>query len=382
VEIYPSWRATLDIARCLQKMLQGDHPAALAALEPALREIRLVEHRDWAWAAGCHVRVLTGLGRAYEAVELGLESMRVCEREQLNVGYSAQATAAALIAIGKPQQAAELADRLISDAAARGVSGIMLGSLLELRAQAAAACGDEAGLRAWLARCATAYRIDRNPALAARCQRLARGHAPDGPAQAASVATAASSHSATLSTVNSRLLECSDHATRARCVLGVLAERVQAERAYLYAERENRLRLLCGLPDDAPPDALAGAVERYLERAIEHDKATVMEELTGAAAHDVGSNATTNSLFDDAGSSVLAPASTVEPLLVHSSGLRLYPVLLEMQSGGERAIAGIATLAIRGDAFVPPPRVLLAVLASALLENDDVDPVTVIGTVA
>ena len=203
VKVYPGWHAILDIARCLQKTMQGDYPGALAALEPALQSTQPVEDRDWAWAAGCHVRVLTGLGRAHEAVEVGLRYMEVCEREHLNLSYSAQSTAAALIAAGKPQEAAALADRLVSDAANRGVSGITLGSLLELRAQAAAACGDNAGLREWTERCAAAYRIDRNPALAARCQRLPHVHlGPDGPTPQASAALAApATSSAALSSV-------------------------------------------------------------------------------------------------------------------------------------------------------------------------------------
>jgi hypothetical protein len=69
----------------------------------------------------------------------------------------------------------------------------------------------------------------------------------------------------------------------------------------------------------------------------------------------------------------------VAAVLAHHSGLRMYPLLLELHSAGERAIAGIATIAVRSDTFVPPPRALLEVVAAALLENDDVDAVTRIG---
>jgi hypothetical protein len=167
------------------------------------------------------------------------------------------------------------------------------------------------------------------------------------------------------------LLECSDQHGRVRCVLAVLAEHAQAERAYLHAEREGCLRLLCGMPDEAPPDALGGALERFLQREIEQDKATIIEEPTAAPAsgtETIGSGPETR----DATLAARTPA-----LLAHHSGLRMYPVLLETHGAdGEREIAGIATLAIRSEMFVAPPRALLAVLAAALLENDDVDPVT------
>jgi hypothetical protein len=54
----------------------------------------------------------------------------------------------------------------------------------------------------------------------------------------------------------------------------------------------------------------------------------------------------------------------------------MYPVLLETHGDGEREIAGIATVTVRRETFVAPPRALLGVLAAALLENDDVDAVT------
>jgi hypothetical protein len=175
-----------------------------------------------------------------------------------------------------------------------------------------------------------------------------------------------------LTSVHSRLLECAGHESRSRCVLALLAEHTQAERAYLHAERDGRLRLVCGMPDEQAPEALGGALERYLQGEMEQGRVTVLEELTAVAIP----NAPTLDTGFDTGSSELLAASPTNALLVHGSGMRMYPVLLETRNGGERVIAGIATLAVRSDAFTPPPSTLLAVLATALLENDDVDPVT------
>jgi hypothetical protein len=384
VKLYPSCQTILDIARCMQRTMQGDYPGALSTLEPALRQTRPLEHRDWAWAVGCHVRVLSELGRAQEAAELGLECLQVCEHEGLTLEYPARATAAALIAAGRAQEAATLTDRMIAHAKDRNISGIALGSLFELRAQAAAACGDGAGVRNWAARCAAAYHIERNPALAARCRRLMGRLAPDRARAAVAPAPAAGdaphTSNTALSSVYSRLLECPDQDSRARCVLAILAEHAQAERAYLHAEREGRLSLVCGMPDEPPPDALDGALERYLEREIEQDRATIMQQSAGAPALDVFTSS--SQTFDTGiatGNLERSTATPIAALLAHRSGLRMYPVLLETQGGGERVIAGIATLASRSESFVAPSRTLLATLAAALLENDDVDPVTRIG---
>jgi hypothetical protein len=378
VKLYPAWQAILDLARCIQSMMQGDYAGALAALEPALAAIKPTEHRDWAWVVGCHISVLTGLGRIQEAVALGRRCVEVCEREGLQVDLTGKPTAAALIAADEPQEAAALVERLLARARARNTSGITLGALFELRSQAAAACGDEDGARDWAARCAAAYHIDRNPALAARCRRLDRGIAPEPPAPSPATGGGAAFEvgGTALSSIHSRLLECPDRKSRASCVLALLAEHTRAERAYLHAEREGRLQLVCGLPDETPPDALGGALERYLQSEIEQERATIIEEPADSDMTQGMAPTLSTGFETGAGERSGAPISA---LLAHHSGLRMFPVLLETESGPERAIAGIATLAVRGDSFVPPSHTLRAVLAAALLENDDVDPVTRIG---
>jgi hypothetical protein len=129
---------------------------------------------------------------------------------------------------------------------------------------------------------------------------------------------------------------------------------------------------LCGIPNELPPEPLAGALERFMTRALEQDEVTVIEELTSAPV------ARTQTLETGTGTASVT-ATPLPALLAHQSGLRMYPLLLEAHSAGERAIAGIATIAVRSERFVPPPRALLEIVAAALLDNDDVDAVTRIG---
>jgi hypothetical protein len=137
----------------------------------------------------------------------------------------------------------------------------------------------------------------------------------------------------------------------------------------LHATHEGRLQLLCGIPNEAPPEPLAGALERYMKRELEQDTVTAIEEITSAPA--IGAFT-----LDTGTGTASVTAMPVPPVLTHPSGLRMYPLLLELHSAGERTIAGIATIAVRDDGFVAPPRALLEIVAAALLENDDVDAVT------
>src|SRR5690606_18944212 len=142
-----------------------------------------------------------------------------------------------------------------------------------LRAQAAGAAGDEAAHRRFAAECAAHYPLDRNPVLAARFRRLCRQPEPvEATTLAHEASDLTSNVSAALSVVHSRLYECSDDRSRARCALEILVEHVNAERGYLYGAREGRLSLLAGFPDAQPPLALPDALDRYLRGEIEQDK--------------------------------------------------------------------------------------------------------------
>lgn len=381
VKQYPAWQILADVARCLHRHMQGDHASALAALAPVLAAVRPGEHRDWAWAAACHVQVLVGLDRSPEAVEIGLEAMEVCEREALS-GHRrvAQATSEALIAAGRPQQAGELVDQLIDHAKSQGVRGIVLGSLYELRARAAVACEDGAAYRGFAERCAAEYRLDRNPALAARFQRLCRAAEPEGlqpPDAAVPWGSSSEAASAVLTSVHSRLFECPDRTSRTRCVLAILAEHANAECAYLYGERDGKLALLQSIAEAAPPPALGPALERYLQRELQQDEATVVDDVGSSRDDDLDSRSEApEASIATFGGSETWTAALDGALLVHASGLRIYPVLLVSSGGRERTIGGVAALASRSHDVPAPPSSLVAALAAALLDHDDVDPVT------
>ena len=165
------------------------------------------------------------------------------------------------------------------------------------------------------------------------------------------------SNVAGLSSIHSRLLECSDGAARAHCVLVILAEQVEVEQAFLFGMRAGRLTLLAALPDVPAPDGLQAAAERCFNGEI------VRPSLRPVAPER----------------EVADPITAVRVPLAHlieSDATRLYPVLLATRQSGEEVIAGVAALAISDLMFKAPPQELVESLASAFLEHDDVDAAT------
>jgi hypothetical protein len=370
-----NWEPLLHLSRCLHRHVQGDAAGALLALEPALAVVQPLKYRDWASIAAAHVHVLVSLGRIDEAVELGFRHMQVCQELELS-GYSrvAQATVEALIAAERAAEAIELTDALLADAEQRQVRGLALGALFELRARAAAASGDEPAFYDFCDRCAEEYHADRNPALAARYQRMFRDvqrrltqlHPANVNAFAVDP-TAGGSHSV-MSSVYSRLLECQDGAGRALCALTILAEHMGAAQGYLYCLRAGQLELVCALAEGAPPEGLLPMVEQCLARALEPSKP---RSDSGAGADSAASVPITHV---SARPEELGPGTVA--VLMETRVTTMYSILLASKSEGQLVIAGVAVLGIGSMQPRMPPDALVDSLASALLEQDDVDPAT------
>jgi hypothetical protein len=342
-ERQPAWISLRQVARSFYKHAQGDYAAAMAALEPLVNTVQPLRSRDWGVTQIAWVQALVGLERAAEAVQIGLAAMAVCSTHGITAyARIAQATADALLAAGRTEEACEIADDLIARAERGNIRGLVLGSLCELRARVAIATDDAESFERFSTRCAAEYHPERNPALAIRYQRLYRAYArkrlgevPLGaglPADGAAQTTA-------LQTVRSRLYECTNPIARADCVLSVLFEQIGAERGFLYLVRAGTLELVSAIPDAPPPANLQAELQHRLTREIDAESLAVD-----------------------------ADVSAVKPL-------QLQPVLLGSRSDGQYVIAGIAAVQLRDPSRLPD-LALVECLASALLENEDVDPAT------
>jgi hypothetical protein len=107
---YPRFRPLVGIARSRYLALQGDYQGALEALRPAL-ELKPGRHIDWAMGAGAHLIALLGLGRAQEAVDLGLRYIEDCKRERITPSHRhlMRVTSEAMSAVGRHAEAFQLA---------------------------------------------------------------------------------------------------------------------------------------------------------------------------------------------------------------------------------------------------------------------------------
>jgi hypothetical protein len=377
-ERFANWDTLMHVSRCLYRLVQGDAAGALHALEPALAVVKPLEYRDWASVGAAHVQVLVSLGRIDEALELGFRHMQVCKELQL-AGYVrvAHATIEALIAAERAEEAIKLTDELLVAAEQKQVRGLALGALYELRARAAAACGDEPAFYDFCERCAEEYHADRNPALAARYQRMFRdvqGRLQVPPANINAYPAEAGegdAHSA-LSSVYSRLLECVDSESRAQCALTILAEHMGAEHGFLYCLREGQLEMISSLAQIEAPPELQGLVDQCLASALDPEAVRNAEgegQGRGPSAEAAPITQVLPRAESDSGSASMA-------LSMHTRLATMYPILLKSKSEGESVIAGVAVLGISGQQPRMPPEALIDSLATAMLEQDDVDPAT------
>jgi hypothetical protein len=153
-----------------------------------------------------------------------------------------------------------------------------------------------------------------------------------------------------LSAALDRLQHCASAAERAQVALRVLLEATCASAGHLFGLRDGRLSWLASSESAAPEPALIAQLERYL-----HDQLEV-----GAAATELASGSfdTNISRFSDA------------------RGRVFEAMLLESRRSGENVIGAVAALHGEHAPLSAPNRALLERLADALLENDDVDPVT------
>jgi hypothetical protein len=148
--------------------------------------------------------------------------------------------------------------------------------------------------------------------------------------------------------------------------LTILAESCRSTQAYLYGMRGGRLVLLGAVPDAPAPADCEQAVGRYLDAAL------ATEDRTQIAAADVGEE----TRIDSVGAQ--REVSTQDNAILQDSRGGLYPILLCAHEQ-QPAVVAVALLRFPSALRMMPPAALQNALAEALLEHDDVDPLTRLG---
>jgi tetratricopeptide (TPR) repeat protein len=354
---FPGFRCTLQSARSHYRRLQGDYEGALQEIASVLSEHH--GELDQLMVVVTHMAALTVLGRPEEAATLGLQHYATSRCEGLLRLMLVRYLVEALIHAGRAPEALEICDRSIAKAQAQGISGLGIGPLYEMRARVALAMNDEAGFREYAERCAAEYRHGKNPALSAKYQRLVHEAERDGVGISTTLAHAvdyetsgeSAAEETSARTVHSRLLECEGSSERARYTLAALLEHTGAELGHLYAVRGGRLERLCSLPEVDAPQGLVETLEAHVQQLLR------MEEETTAAGE--GSE----------------PLSQLVTGVSDAEGRRFEPVGLVTTRDDETVIAAVAALSF-GPQRRRVPHAVLNALAAALIDNDDVDPMT------
>jgi hypothetical protein len=351
---YPRWQVTLDVARAVYRWLQGDFEGALAAVEPALATAAPGRHLDWGFACVIHLNVLNAMRRHEQAVARALACLAISRDERLSPTHRSvmRLAAEALLGAGRLAEASRMAEDCVRETEAAGARGLLLRSVYETRARVAIALGDEPAFRYALERYVEDSRRGHTPVFGARYAQLleearARGFALGGgrPVDGEWTAPIVTGQPAQ----GDPLSGLPPDARRRGC-LKLLLEATGAARGFLFGLREGQLELLAA-SDAAPPSGLYAVLTGYFERQLEIDAA--------ATEMDAGSTPFTElERWTDAGGRVF------EPLLI--TGRR----------GGELFVTAVAALHYEGEPRVPARRAALEAIGDALLEGDDIDPVT------
>lgn len=319
---WPHWRPVAQLALCHCRRLQGDVADALECIEQSIAGVQPLQHRDWAMIAAAHVQMLVASARTAEAVARGQQYLAICERERLHGERSvAHHLAEALLASGEVGPACALVERSIAQIIGSGARGLVLGAAYELRARVAIVQRDPEAFARFAELCALENKVDRNPNLAGRYERMVReaadvgiaGHAPGLVPRAADAAPLVQTDLA--SSIHSRLFDRTDPDSRAACLLTVLSEHADFEQAFLFGVRAGRVVLLASLPDQQAPEALACEVERYLARQVEALDATQFTEAradSGSTARQAPAFELAEALLQD-GPTAAVPAGAADP---------------------------------------------------------------------
>jgi len=156
--------------------------------------------------------------------------------------------------------------------------------------------------------------------------------------------------------VRGRMAACAHGEERARCALEAILEASSAECAHLYGVQAGKLIALsvCG---EAEAPEVGVMLEQHLSLELREDAASAVTVISGARA----------------------PGGDPGPTLEREG--RVYHALaLHVRHEGEPAIVAMLALGFVDSQPMMPPAELLVAIARALLQGQDVDPLTCIAS--
>lgn len=340
---YPAWRVASDLVECHYLRLKGDVNGAFDLCEATRPRAVLGEHMLAPWVAAAFVQLATATGQARLGAEQGLHAIGVASARGLvssDLRSLIFASAEALAAADRFEQAVSLWQPLAAELEAAGAQGVLMGQAYETRARIALHAQDQATFTLFAERCRQHYSRADSAVLGAKFGRLMQEFELQGaPGNCVVRPEGAASADAEPATERSRMQECISPGERARCALLVVLEHGSADEGHLYGLVDGKVSLLASVSEHPPSQALLLALEHQVEDEM---RATLEADVT------------------QRGRSSDRPPSRY--MLVPLRGTR----------DGEPVIAAIVAIP-RGEVYKRPPDHILSLLADTLLEHDDVD---------
>jgi hypothetical protein len=284
---FPGWGAMLRFADAQYLRLCGDAERALAAVSPAL-DGRESDPLPPAWVTAGRVlavELLCELGRAEEALSLGLAELARCE----SYGMRSQARrlslfiATAEAKLGHFERARARVEAVVGEQLGIGVAGLQLGHSYEVAGRIAIAEKDAAAFRNHAARVREQYRPGKSSVLGALYERLLDEGRQAGLIDVAPVASAPRSIEQTLQIsedLTTLLAACQGSRERAELALGLLCDGDPPTRGHLLVSKGDGLVLVAS---NTPCTSVSEIVSFASDRMDHESRAGSMETNVSAS---------------------------------------------------------------------------------------------------
>lgn len=375
--VHAGWRPMYIFGQSRYRELQGDLDAALELIDAGLELAKPGRHMLYGFMAAARVRLLRELNRVPEALECAPRYLAICDAEELTTPVAALRLeyALALVQADQAEQAAAMVDGLIQGAEAMGSSGLALGVFYEARARVAIAMGDAQGFERYSAQCAHEYKKGRSSAVAAKYARLIEqaascGLAPTLPDRE-DAALLAFEPESEYNTVHSRIIECVDGPDRARCALTMLLQSTDAYQGFLYGMTRNGLVPLAGFPEpNTDPD-----LDAWLEHWVSSEREAISQSPSDSTATQ--SEPPTQPEDDMTDDGTVEGGRRDVPAFYTDPDARRFQPLLLLTDGEQPCLAAVLVLQQKPGRRAKPSERLMKQIAAQLIENRDVEGVTV-----
>lgn len=280
----------LDIARGEYYRERGQLHAAHAALTRALAALPEEELFRRQRALTALADVLLAQGRPAEAQKLAEEAVALSKGpDAVHVTWRIRCGRIAALALAAQGHTAEAAQRL--DALLREVdfvrSPTMSGSLSEARARIALIQGDRETYEHHLVQMERWFRGTRNPALVARCDRLAEAGNLGLSARGGDLGAESMARRNPGDEVSAAMAGCEGAAERAAKVLEMLLEATSGTEGYLYRFENGGLVMAASTAAAEPPGAWIALFLQRAAETLDEEGATVVQPPASSAAESV-----------------------------------------------------------------------------------------------